>query len=111
MSDRQNPRPIPSDPSRETVQTMLDIEGQEWWLTAPGDYKTAAVEAMRFDGSDWQRMIVLEWPARRNHGKKHTIIRLMISPGDALGLAEVLTHTANWLKAAAEVERRKFDGM
>ena len=79
-------------------------------MTVPGDYQAAAVEAMRYDGSDWQRMIALEWPARRNHGKEHAVLRLMISPGDALGLAEVLTHTADWLKAAAEVERRKFDG-
>lgn len=103
MMEEQNPRPIPGDPSFAHVESMLDIEGEEWWLTAPGDYKTAAVETMRFDGSDWQRMIALEWPARRNHGQEFKIIRLMISPGDAAGLADVLNHTAKWLLAAAEM--------
>jgi hypothetical protein len=82
---------------------MLNIKGEEWWLTAVGDYETAAVETMRFDGSQWQRVIALRWPARRNHGKEFKTIRLMISPEDALGLAEVLTHTARWLMEAAEV--------
>ena len=36
-------------------------------------------------------------PARRNHGTEETEIRLMISPEDAIGLAENLTHTARWL--------------
>jgi hypothetical protein len=82
---------------------MLDLRGEEWWLTVPGDYESAAVEAMRFDGSDWQRVIALTWPARRNHGKERKVLRMMISPEDALGLAEVLTHTAKWLIEAAEV--------
>lgn len=99
----RNPRPIPGDPSFAHVVSMLNIEGEEWWLTAEGDYETAAVETMRFDGSQWQRVIALTWPARRNHGKEKKVLRMMISPEDAMGLAEVLAHTAMWLIEAAEI--------
>ena len=101
-----DPRPISGDPSHVEVRAMLDIRGEEWWVTVSGDYMTAAVETMKSDGSAWQRLIAVEWPARRNHGKEHTVLRLMISPRDALGLAEVLTHTARWLEAVADEERR-----
>ena len=109
MVDQQDPRPIPNDPTRELVQSMLDIEGEVWWLTAEGDYTTSAVETMSHEGADWQRVIALEWPARRNHGKEHRILRMMISPEDALGLAEVLIHTAQWLAAASAIEKTRFD--
>lgn len=99
-----DPRPIPGDPSHVQVQSLLDVRDEEWWLTTGGDYQTAAVETMRQDGSQWQRMIALEWPARRNHGRDHTVLRLMISPEDAVGLAEVLVHTARWLIASTIVE-------
>ena len=102
MSNGQDPRPIPGDPAILQVESVLDVKGEEWWLTDPGDYTTAAVEAMRDDGSDFQRVIALTWPARRNHTEEKKVIRLLISPGDALGLAEILTHTARWLLAAEE---------
>jgi len=95
-----DPRPIAGDPSSSQVVAMLDIDNVEWWLTNGGDYMTAAVETMARDGSDWQRVIALEWPTRLNHGTEEKVIRLMISPEDAVGLAETLLHTANWLMAA-----------
>ncbi len=107
MVTEHNPRPIPGDPSRAEVQSMLDVKGEEWWLTDSGDYETAAVETMRYDGSDWHRLIALEWPVRRNHGQEQKVIRLMISPEDALGLAEVLTHTARWLVALGIKEEKE----
>lgn len=100
MTD-QNPRPLPSDPDRGTVQSILNIDGEEWWLTAPGDHQAMAVEAMRLDGSDWQRVVAFELPVRKNNGTEHKVLRVMMSPGDALGFAKVLTHTARWLHATA----------
>lgn len=94
-----NFRPIPGDPGGVDVVAMFDARSDDWILTAPGDYQTAAVEAMRSDGSDHQPCIILEWPGRRNHTDEHVTVRLMMSPGDALGLAEVLAHSASWLKA------------
>ncbi len=106
MTD-QNLRPISNDPDRELVLSILNVEGEEWWLTVPGDHQAMAVEAMRFDGSDWQRVVAFELPTRRNNGTEHKVLRVMMSPRDALGFAKVLTHTAQWLEAAAT--RDPFD--
>ena len=88
---------------------MLDL-GKEWWLTTEGDYEAAAMEVMRFDGSNWQRVIALTWPARMNHGKEHKTLRMLISPEDAIGLANTLMHTAKWLIAATEIIPEEPDG-
>lgn len=98
-------RPVPSDPTGDQVLAMLDLRSQDWLLSAPGDYQTGAVEAMRNDGTDYQRLVALEWPARPNHGTETTTVRLLISPEDALGLAEMLAHTARWLMAAERLGR------
>lgn len=107
MSDQQNPRPVPIDPDRELVVSILNIDGEEWWLTEPGDHQAMAVEAMRLDGADWQRVVAFELPVRKNNGTDHKVLRVMMSPEDALGFAKVLTHTARWLEAAAA--RDPFD--
>jgi len=95
-------RPVPGDPGAAEVQSMLDLSGDEWWLGAEGDYSTAAVESMQADGTHFQRLIALEWPVRLNRGTERKRIRLLIAPEDALGLAEVLTHTAMWLRHAGK---------
>lgn len=92
-------RPIPGDPGGETIAAMFDARSDDWLLSSPGDYQTGAAETMREDGTSHQRVVILEWPARRNHTDEHVTVRLMISPDDALGLAEVLAHTARWMKA------------
>lgn len=97
------PRPVPGDPSSATVESMFDLNANDWMLTTGGDYQTAAGEVMKADGSNWQRVVMLEWPARRNHDHSQdgdTTVRLLISPEDAIGLAEVLRHTGEWLAAA-----------
>lgn len=101
MNDR-GPRPLPNDPDREMVGGMFDLTNDEieWWLSAGGEYQTGAAETMRADGSDWQRVVLLEWPARvnRQHGPDaERKVRLMIAPEDGIGLAEVLAHTSAWL--------------
>ena len=95
-------RPLPDDPSAPTVAEMFDARAEDWILSRPGDYKTAAVEAFRADGSGHQRLVILEWPGRRNHSTEEVTVRLMIHPDDAIGLAQVLFHTARWLQAAAQ---------
>lgn len=94
-------RPLPDDPSAPQVQAMIDVRSDERLVGAPGDYSTAAVETMRADGSDHQVCIALEWPARVNHTPELRTVRMLISPDDAAGLAEVLAHTARWLTARA----------
>lgn len=101
MSDR-SPRPLPNDPDREMVAGMFDLTNDEveWWLSAGGEYQTGGAETMMSDGSGWQRVVLLEWPARVNHEHgpdAERTVRLMIAPEDAMGLAEVLAHTSAWL--------------
>lgn len=96
-------RPIPGDASAANVASMLDVRDAEWLLTAPGDYETGAVETMKDDGTNWQRLVALEWPTRVNNSDELRTVRLLISPEDAIGLAEVLAHTAVWLEAAARL--------
>lgn len=93
-------RPIPDDPSAATVEAMIDLRNEEWLVSAVGDYQTGAVEAMKNDGTNFQRLVALEWPVRVNNGDEIRTVRLLIAPEDAIGLAEVLAHTAVWLAAA-----------
>lgn len=97
MTDR-DPRPIPGDPSAPVIESLIDVD-QSWLMSAPGDYDTFAVEAMNRAGGNYQRLIALRWPARINKTDEAVTLRLLIDPADALGLADVLTHTATWLLA------------
>jgi hypothetical protein len=94
-------RPLPNDPSIVEVKAMLEAT-DEWYLTRPGDFQTAAVETMQNDGSGWQRLILMTWPARHNHGDEDEDVTLAISVDDAVGLVKTLLHTIKWLKAAEE---------
>jgi hypothetical protein len=100
MSD---PRPISLDPSRITIARMIEVD-QSWLLGTDGDYEAFAVETMKRDGTSWQRAIAVRWPARINKTDEKVLLRLLISPEDALGLADVLMHTAGWLQALAAIE-------
>ncbi len=84
---------------------MLEAN-EEWYLTRPGEFQTAAVETMKRDGSDWQRLILMTWPARHNYGDEDEEVRLAISVEDAAGLVETLTHTIKWLRAVERLEKR-----
>lgn len=103
-------RPLSYDPSADTVAEAFDLASDEWWLTAGGEYHTAAVETMRRDGTDYQRCVALEWPCRLNHGDELRTIRLLISPEDAEGLADGLEHTARWMRAADALRPKAADG-
>lgn len=83
---------------------MCVIFDQSWLLGAAGDYESFAVETVTRDGRNWQRGIAVRWPARINKTNEHVMLRLIISPEDAVGLAEVLTHTAQWLMALKQIE-------
>jgi hypothetical protein len=95
-------RPIPNDPSIVEVKGMLEAT-DGWFLTRPGEFASAAVETMQFDGSGWQRLILMTWPARHNHGDEDADVTLAISVDDAIGLVETLLHTITWLKEAEEL--------
>jgi hypothetical protein len=82
---------------------MLDID-HTWAMAAAGEQLTYAVEAMRNDGSDWQRLIAIEFPARLNKTDERVTLRLLVDPLSAEVLADNLMHTARWLKALAELE-------
>lgn len=82
---------------------MVEVD-QSWLLGTAGDYEAFAVESMTRDGRNWQRAIALRWPARINKTDERVLLRLIISPEDAEGLAEVLTHTATWLRSLAALE-------
>jgi len=92
-------RPLDDDPSKAMVEAMFDARSGDWIVSAPGDYQAAAALAMREDGSDLQTVVILEWPGRRNHTTEHVTVRLMMSPEDAIGLAETLATPAAWLIA------------
>jgi hypothetical protein len=93
-------RPIPGDPAEAQVVAAFDLRDEAWLLSAPGDYEAAAVEVFKQDGSNYQRLVAVQWPARLNNGTERVTVRLLIAPEDAEGLAGVLQHTARWLKAA-----------
>lgn len=103
MSDEL--RPMPYDPSAATVSEMIDLDADDWYFTAAGEYQSGAVEAMKRDGSNAQTLIALEWPARLRGTDERRTLRLLISPEDAVGLADVLAHSARWVAAARRLGR------
>lgn len=96
-------RPIPTDPTAAQVAAMFDARSEAWLLTTSGDCQCAAVETMREDGTDWQRMIAVEWPVRLNHDRTPSMLRLLVHPDDAVQFAATLLRTARWLNAAEEL--------
>lgn len=90
-------RPLPGDPDEQTVRAMFDLRGELWHVAAPGGYQSAAVETMKADGSQWQRLVALEWPGRVNNSDELVTVRLLIAPEDAMNLALVLAHTGSYL--------------
>jgi hypothetical protein len=95
-------RPLPQDPDGDVIEAMVDLNGEEWLMTAAGDYQTAAVEGFKNDGSGFTRLVVVEWPGRLNKSDEERTVRLAMAPEDALGLAQVLTHSARFLQALPE---------
>lgn len=93
----ENMRPLENDPTKEIVRDAFDMNNAEWWLTDEGEYQTAAAEMMKFDGTNFSRVVILEWPARLNKSKETKTLRLAMSPQDALGLAQVMAYTAMWM--------------
>lgn len=98
-------RPIPGDPAGPKIESMMDIRHEDWWISQTGDINTAAVETMRVDGSQFQRVIAIEIPVRKNHQTELETLRLMIHPESAISLAENLAHTGAWLLEHARRER------
>lgn len=92
-------RPLPDDPGADYVEAMLAVRDAEWLLTSRGDYVTYAVETMKADGSGHQVAVAFECPVRVNNGTETRVVRLLIAPEDAEGLAENLAHTTAWLAA------------
>lgn len=90
-------RPVPGDPSAAVVESMFDMRDAEWLMTAGGDYRAAAAEVMLADGSNFDRAVILEWPARVNHSTEMRTVRLVMAAEDAIGLADVLAHAGGWL--------------
>lgn len=95
-------RALPGDPDGPMVEAMFDIRSEDWILASNGTFQTAALEAMRDDGSGHQVVVALEWPGRRNHTDEQVTVRLLMSPEDAEGLADVLEGTGRWLRQARE---------
>lgn len=101
MSDTPQFGPVPGDPSSHLILDMFDARSDEWLLSDGGDYQTAAVEVFKADGTNLQRLIALEWPARVNNSTERRTVRLLIDPEDAEGLADVLAHSVAWLASLA----------
>lgn len=91
-------RPLPHDPAAFTVERMVDLHGQGWVVSAPGDYSAAAVEGFNRDGSGVQHLVAIEVPGRVMHTDELVQVKLLLHPDDALGLAKVVAHTARWMQ-------------
>lgn len=89
--------PIPDDPTGMLILDSMDANADNWILTQAGDYYTGAVALYRRDERNGEPVIALEWPGRYNKTDKATKVRLFIAPEDAVGLAQVLLHSAGWL--------------
>jgi hypothetical protein len=92
-------RPIPGDPGAVHVEAMFDARAERWILASAGDYQSAAVQAIRADGTMLQNCVALEWPGRINHTDECVTVRLLMSPEDAVELAKVLQHSGLWMLA------------
>lgn len=101
MNDHGELRPLPGDQAGAQVQELLDLADGDWYLAADGEYETAAAEAWRNDGQNFQQVVLITFPARRNHHAEPSAVRLMLSPEDAVGLALNLVHTATWMQEHA----------
>jgi len=97
MSD-EGIRPLPDDAAGEQIISMFDLDAADWNYTEAGDYQAAIVQCFKRDGSELQTLIALEWPIRNRNTGELSTMRLLISPEDAVGLAEVITTSARWLK-------------
>lgn len=96
-------RPIPGDPATPTVEAMF-AAGPEWVITVDGGtYDSFAAETMLRDGSNFQRVIAIEWRGQTNKTHEPATARVMMDPADAVGLAKTILHSAAWL---TEYERR-----
>lgn len=86
------------------VEAMF-AAGPEWIITVDGGtYSSFAAETMLRDGSNFQRVIAIEWKGQTNKTHEPATARVMMRPEDALGLAETIARTARWLIAD---ERRR----
>lgn len=92
-------RPVPNDPGAAHVQSMVDLHGQGWVVTAEGDYETAAVEGFKRDGTGYQPLVAVTWAGRVMHSDERVQVKLLVHPDDAEGLARVLSHTVRWLRS------------
>jgi hypothetical protein len=89
---------------------MLDTRGDDWIVTAGGDYSAVAVQAAAPAAVVGQELVALQWPGRRNHTDQQVTVRLLMAPEDALGLAQVLAHTARWVLSRGGVGPGKAGG-
>jgi len=95
--------PVPGDPDATLVGEWLSAHS-DWIMTAAGDHMTAAVMVPRADEPD-DYLVAMEWPGRRNKTDEQILVKLLMSPEDALVLSADLAHTARFL-----MERRRASG-
>lgn len=100
MSD---PRPLRVDPSAEMIKSMIEVD-QSWLVAAAGDYEVFACETIKRDGTNWQRVVAVRWPARINKTDELVQLRLLLHADDAIGLAQSLIHTGTWLASLEYLE-------
>lgn len=92
-------RPFGDDTAAAEVISILELDSEDWEYTEAGDYQSACIQAFANDGSNCQTLVALTWPVRNRTTGKTSTLRLLISPADAIGMAEILTHSVRWLKA------------
>ena len=91
-------RPLGGDTAHPKILAMLDA-CDDWQLVRAGTIQVAAAETMNDAGGDYQRVVIVEMPVRRNHHNDPLALRFMISPEDAIQLADMIRHPAAWLLA------------
>ena len=91
-------RPIPGDPGASAIQDYFDAnEGEPWLLSQSGDFMTFAAETFTSDGGNYQKVVAIDIPVRRNHGTEKERLRLFLSPVMASELVVDIANALSYL--------------
>lgn len=94
--------PLPDDPSADVIRAMFDLD-ENWWLSDAGDIDTAAAGAFQNDGTNYQTVIITQFPVRRKGDEEGEMFKLALSVDAAILLYQNLEQTLSFL---AERQRR-----
>lgn len=110
MSDVLIPHPGDPDGPHIVADFRLDDPGIAWVMSALGEYGVAAAYGFKDTGdrdstlASMQPLVILQWPGRINKTNETVTVRMAMHPEDAVGLADGLRQSGEWM-LRAEADR------